>query len=105
MPFGSWFKPSPPASRSVDVGWLIDPAREAAFIWDAPKKLERAASASVHAKSVANCPAVSDHEARLIEITCPIDIKLRFFRDAQGHPSMAAIDGEQSSIRPQQFSQ
>ena len=54
---------------------------------------------------VANCPAVSDHEARLVEITCPIDIKLRFFRDAQGNPSMAAIDGEQSSIRPQQFSQ
>ncbi len=105
MSLRSWFKPEARARRTVDVGWVIDPAREATFIWDAPRKLGHAASSSAHAKSVANCPAVSDHEARLIEITCPIDIKLRFFRDAQGNPSMAAIDGEQSSIRPQQFSQ
>lgn len=105
MPLSSWFKPKARAGRTVDVGWVIDPAREATFIWDAPRKLGHAASSSAHAKSVANCPAVSDHEARLIEITCPIDIKLRFFRDAQGNPSMGAIDGDQSSVRPQQFSQ
>lgn len=91
--------------RIVDVGWVIDPAREASFIWDAPRKLARPQVRTSHAKGLSNCPAIADHESRLIEILCPIDIKLRFFRDAQGQPSMAAIDGEQSSIRPQQFSQ
>ena len=92
-------------SRIVDVGWVIDPAREATFIWDAPHKLPVPEGHTNHAKGISNCPAVTDHEARLIEVTCPIDIKLRFFRDAQGNPSMGAIDGDQSTIRPQQFSQ
>jgi hypothetical protein len=96
-------------SRTVDVGWVIDPAREASFIWDAPRKLtlpERGTShAQNHMKGISNCPAISDHESRLVEVACPIDIKLRFFRDAQGNPSMGAIDGDQSSIRAQQFSQ
>lgn len=92
-------------SGTLDIGWVIDPAREASFIWDAPHKLTRQEGRTSHAKGLSNCPAVADHESRLIEVTCPIDIKLRFFRDAQGNPSMAAIDGEQSTIRPQQFSQ
>jgi len=92
-------------SRTLDVGWVIDPAREASFIWDAPHKLTRPEGRTNHAKGISNCPAISDHESRLVEVTCPIDIKLRFFRDAQGNPSMAAIDGDQSTIRPQQFSQ
>jgi hypothetical protein len=92
-------------SRIVDVGWVIDPAREATFIWDAPHKLPGPEGRTTHAKGISNCPAVTDHEARLFEVTCPIDIKLRFFRDTQGNPSMGAIDGDQSSIRPAQFSQ
>lgn len=91
--------------RTMDVGWVIDPAREATFIWDAPRKLTRAEGNTGHAKGIFNCPAIADHESRLVEVTCPIDIKLRFFRDGQGNPSMAAIDGEQSTIRPHQFSQ
>jgi hypothetical protein len=100
-----WFGRHKQRAGSVDVGWVIDPAREATFIWDAPHKLARQETPNPHAKAISNCPAVADHESRLIEITCPIDIKLRFFRDAQGNPSMAAIDGDQSTIRPQQFSQ
>ena len=92
-------------SPIVDVGWVIDPMREANFIWDAPHKLARPEARTHHAKGISNCPAISDHEARLVEVVCPIDIKLRFFRDSQGNPSMAAIDGDQSTIRPQQFSQ
>ena len=92
-------------SRITDVGWVIDPAREASLIWDAPHKLSLPEGRTSHAKGLSNCPAVADHEARLFEVSCPIDIKLRFFRDAQGNPSMAGIDGDQSSIRPQQFSQ
>ncbi|HEY0267155.1 MAG TPA: hypothetical protein VGC16_10415 [Rhizomicrobium sp.] len=99
----NWLKAE--ASRTVDVGWVIDPAREATFIWDAPRKLGRAENRSPHAKAIANCPAVNDHESRLVEVVCPIDIKLRFFRDVQGNPSMAAIDGDQSTIRPAQFGQ
>ncbi|MBA2589117.1 MAG: hypothetical protein H0U98_10915 [Alphaproteobacteria bacterium] len=92
-------------SNAVDVGWVIDPAREASFIWDAPRRLTRPEGRTAHAKGLSNCPAVTDHESRLFEIACPIDIKLRFFRDANGNPSMAAVDGDQSTIRPQQFSQ
>jgi len=99
----SWLKAE--STRTVDVGWVIDPAREATFIWDAPRKLTRPEGRTAHAKGISNCPAISDHESRLIEVVSPIDIKLRFFRDAQGNPSMAAIDGEQSTIRPQQFGQ
>ena len=100
-----WLADKKERARSVDVGWVIDPAREATFIWEAPRKLTRQEARTTHAKGISNCPAVSDHESRLIEVLCPIDIKLRFFRDAQGNPSMAGIDGEQSTIRPQQFSQ
>lgn len=100
-----WLANRKKQARSVDVGWVIDPAREATFIWDAPRKLARPGARTTHAKGISNCPAVTDHESRLIEVLCPIDIKLRFLRDAQGNPSMAGIDGEQSTIRPQQFSQ
>jgi hypothetical protein len=87
---------------NVDVGWVIDPNLESTFIWDAPHKLTPEKKTD-HAKGISFCPAVADHESRLTEIRCPIDIKLRFFVDAQGNPSMAGIDGDQSSIRPQQF--
>jgi len=92
-------------SRTVNVGWVIDPNREATFIWDAPRKLTRPEGRTGHAKGISVCPAINDHESRLVEVTCPIDIKLRFFRDAQGNPSMVGIDGDQSTVRPQQFSQ
>jgi hypothetical protein len=100
-----WPARAPGKSRITEVGWVIDPSREATFIWDAPHKLSQAEGHTTHAKGLSNCPAMTDHEARLFEVTCPIDIKLRFFRDAQGNPSMASLDGDQSSIRPQQFSQ
>src|SRR5438445_6246972 len=101
----SWLADNKPKVGNVEVGWVIDPAREATFIWDAPHKLTRPEGRTTHAKGISNCPAISDHESRLVEVTCPIDIKLRFFRDAQGNPSMAGIDGDQSTVRPQQFSQ
>jgi hypothetical protein len=101
----NWFAKVARKARTVDVGWVIDPAREASFIWEAPRKRAPPENRTAHAKGLSNCPAMADHESRLVEVTCPIDIKLRFFRDAQGNPSMAGIDGDQSSIRPQQFSQ
>jgi hypothetical protein len=90
------------SARTINVGWVIDPNLEATLIWDEPHKLAPE-KRTAHAKGLSFCPAIADHESRLFEVTCPIDIKLRFFRDAQGNPSMAGIDGDQSSIRPQQF--
>jgi hypothetical protein len=90
-----------PASGMVDVGWLIDPERESSFIWDTPHKLSRPEARTTHAKGVSICPAINDHESRLIEVSCPIDIRLRFGRDQKGDPAMISIDGDMSSIRPQ----
>ena len=97
FPFG---KRNETSVRTVDVGWVIDPAREATVIWDAPHKLTRPEGRTSHAKGLSQCPAVNDHESRLFEISCPIDIRLRFYRDPQGNPSMVGIDGDQSTIRP-----
>src|SRR3954451_2709290 len=66
-------KPRALRSRTVEVGWLLD-AEKAGFIWSAPQKLTRDDPKARHAKSVRYCPAVLDHEARLFEVTCPIDL-------------------------------
>jgi hypothetical protein len=90
-----------PAAGIVDVGWVIDPEWEGTFIWDAPRKLPRPESRTNHAKGVSICPAINDHEARLVELTCPIDIHLRLARDQKGEYGVIAIDGDMSSVRPQ----
>lgn len=90
-----------PAAGLVNVGWLIDPDWDANFIWEAPRKLTRSDAKASHAKSVAVCPAILDHEARLFEVTCPVDIHLRPGRDAKGQPALLALDGDQSTIRLQ----
>ena len=51
---------------------------KAGFVWAAPQKVAREGARVRHAKSVNFCPAVIDHEARLYEVTCPIDLHLRF---------------------------
>jgi hypothetical protein len=93
------------AGRSIPVGWVIDPNREASIIWDAPHKPTRPDGDTGTSKGLSQWAAIRDHESRLFEVSCPIDIRLRFYRDNQGNPSMIAIDGEQSTIRPAQFGQ
>ncbi len=88
-----------PAAGLVNVGWLIDPEWEASVIWEAPHKLPRPEAKTSHAKSVSVCPAILDHEARLFEVTCPVDIHLRPGRDAKGTPALLAVDGDKSTIR------
>jgi hypothetical protein len=83
----------------VNVGWVLDPEWEASVIWSAPRKLPRSEARSNHAKSISQCPAVNDHEARIFELTAPIDIHLRAGRNPKGEAVWAAIDGPQSSIR------
>jgi hypothetical protein len=92
-------------SRSAEVGWIID-TREAAFVWPAPQKFARDNPANVHAKSVRNCPAVLDHEARLFEVTCPVDLHIRFrFDEKTNEPRLTNAAGDQSTIRPKHLGQ
>jgi hypothetical protein len=88
-----------PTQRAVEVGWLIE-ADKAGFIWDAPRRLTRTEPAPQHSKAVAYCPAVLDHEARLFEVPCPIDVNLGFRFDPEGRPAVVNLDGDQSAIRP-----
>ncbi|MFM9889589.1 MAG: hypothetical protein ACKVOE_02940 [Rickettsiales bacterium] len=84
-------------NRVVDVGWVLDTER-AGFIWDAPRKLTKPTGKTTHAKGVNYCPAVVDHEARLFEVTSPVEIMLRF--DGSGpEPAVKMLAGDQSTIR------
>ena len=86
-------------SRAAEVGWLID-VQKASFIWSSPQRLQREEGRPNHAKSVAFCPAVLDHEARLYEITCPIDARIRFQYDEKTkNPVLANAAGDRSPIR------
>ena len=87
------------SSRAVEVGWLLD-AEKASFIWDAPRRLTRTEPAPEHAKAVAYCPAVLDHEARIFEVPCPIDVNLGFRFDKDGRPAVVNLDGDKAAIRP-----
>jgi hypothetical protein len=96
----------PAVSRTADVGWTLD-ADKAGFIWEAPQRLSRSAeSRPKHAKAVTFCPAVIDHENRLFEVTCPIDVRLRFKIDEKTkQPAVANTAGDLATIRPKALSQ
>jgi hypothetical protein len=92
-------------SRTVEVGWLLD-ADKAGFIWEEPKKLMREPPSTLHAKSVRYCPAVLDHEARLFEVNCPIDMRLRVSLGSEKEaPRLINAAGDQSTIRPKYLGQ
>lgn len=92
-------------SRVVDIGWLLDNDR-AGFIWDAPRKLRRDEVKNKNAKALSYCPAVIDYESRFFEISCPIDINLRFeiHKETQ-RPVLINTAGNQSTIRPKHLNQ
>lgn len=92
-----WMRPGD--GRIVDVGWLLD-TDKARFIWPEPRKVKRDDPAPRHAKSASYCPSVVEHEAKLYEITCPIDLHLGFRRDAGGKPALVNLDGANASVRP-----
>ena len=86
--------------KSVDVGWLLD-ASVATFIWYEPVQLKRERPAAESAKGVYNCPAVMDHEARLFEVKCPVDLHLRLERDGEtGAFRIWNPMGDQASMTP-----
>lgn len=90
--------------RAVDIGWLLD-TDKARFIWSEPQRVKRSDPAPAHAKAVNYCPAVLDHEARLFEVACPIDVRLQFRRDREGRPVLVNGDGDQSTIRAKHLNQ
>lgn len=96
--------PEPARPRAVEVGWLLD-TEKASFIWAEPRRVRRNDPPPTHAKSVNYCPSVLDGEARMFEVSCPIDVRLRFRRDDKGQPVLANADGDRSSIRTKNLNQ
>lgn len=92
--------------RTVDVGWVLD-TNQAQFIWEAPRRLSRDNPTASHAKSVVFCPAVQDHEARIFEVPCPIDVRLKFSMNGgpNGSPALINANGDQSTVRPKTLGQ
>jgi hypothetical protein len=90
------FRRSIDGKRHVQVGWLLR-TDHAGFIWPSPKPAAQSASRSKHAKSVSRCPAVVDHEARLFQIQCPFDLRLRMDMDKE-QPQLVDVDGRNSSV-------
>lgn len=84
--------------RIVDVGWVMD-AERAGFIWEGPRKLTRPPGRTTHAKGVSVCPAVIDHESRIFEVPCPVDIVLRYQPNGD-EPAFVTVNKDQSTIRP-----
>jgi hypothetical protein len=92
-------RPKTILSRTVDIGWVLD-TDKAGFIWDAPRRLSNDSPPATHAKSVAFCPAMVDHEARIFEVPCPIDVQLRIGIDERTkQPVLVNSAGEQATIR------
>lgn len=87
---------------TVRVGWFTM-ADEAGFIWLPPRQAARHKEDPRSPKSVLNCPAVVDFEARIIEVPCPVDIHLRFTRDKDGKPMLANGAGPRSAITKQKL--
>ncbi len=93
-----------PKGRAVEVGWFLD-SDKATFIWDEPRRIKRDDPAPRHAKAVNYCPAVLDHEARMFEIPCPLDLRLGFKVDEKGEPRIVNLDGDQATVRSKTLSQ
>jgi len=56
---------------------------------------------TLHAKSVRYCPAVLDHDARLFEVSSPIDLCLRVTLGSEKEPPrLINAAGDKSTIRP-----
>lgn len=91
-----WQKPG--AGRVASVGWVLDTPKSH-FMWDAPRRVTISGNNRSHAKSVSQCPAVIDFDARLWEIPCPFDLRLGFGRNQEGRPILTDLDGDRSGIR------
>jgi hypothetical protein len=97
-------KPAPSRARAVEIGWFLD-TDKAGFIWEEPKRVKRDDPTPTHAKSVNYCPAALDHEARMFEVPCPIDARLRFKWGEKGEPILINAEGDDATIRSKHLGQ
>lgn len=88
----------------VEVGWLLQ-TEHANFLWYPPKQFKHTESPPEHSKSVAFCPSVIDHEARLFEVPCPFDLHLRVKIDDGGEATLVDVAGEKSGMEPRSLAQ
>ncbi|MFA5591853.1 MAG: hypothetical protein WC989_00880 [Micavibrio sp.] len=83
----------------TQIGWLLD-TDKAGFIWPAPERIRPQGGESRHAKSISYCPAIIDGDARMFEITCPVDLHLRIqMNPGPQEPVLINAAGDQSTIR------
>lgn len=83
-------------SRILEVGWLLDPVKSQ-FIWEGPRRYRAPRLENASAKAVSACPAVLQHEARLFEIPCPIDVSIKAVV-ADGQVQFENLNPERSGI-------
>lgn len=84
--------------RIVTVGWTVR-AQKAGALWAAPKPYEPHQGKPMSSKSVQFCPAAVDFDRRHFVIPFPMDLTLRFDRNASGQLSLVDADGAQSGVR------
>ncbi|MEQ1929818.1 MAG: hypothetical protein ABL957_04690 [Parvularculaceae bacterium] len=84
--------------RIVTVGWTVR-AQKAGALWAAPKPFEPHQGKPASSKSVQYCPAAVDFDRRHYVIPFPMDLTLKFERQANGQLSLIDADGAQSGVR------
>lgn len=86
------------AKRTVTVGWTVR-FPKATTIWGAPEPFSRQDRKPISAKSVQVCPAAVEFDRRHFVVPCPVDLTLKFERQANGQLTLVDGDGEQSAMR------
>ena len=81
----------------TEVGWVIS-ADKATFIYDGPRPAGKKQPLPENVKAVGYCPAIVDHEARLFEVPCPVDLNLRIGQGKDGKPSLINAAGKASTV-------
>ncbi|VVT01451.1 hypothetical protein [Erythrobacter sp. EC-HK427] len=88
-------------SRTVTVGWTVRWPGNGDAIWAPPQAFSRSDPKAASAKSIQACPAAIDFDRRHFVVPCPVDLTLKFERNAQGQIQLVDAAGEQSGMRPQ----
>ncbi len=92
-----------PGSGPLTVGWLRDTGKGGVIFAPPERAAEVNArprdAGSPHGKSLVRCPAVTQAEARLWTVPCPVDLHLGFARDGEGRAALVNRAGPASGLR------
>ncbi|MCG8356071.1 MAG: hypothetical protein MI920_10895 [Kiloniellales bacterium] len=83
--------------RVVEIGWILE-ADKATFVYDPPRPVSKKGKLPENVKAVGYCPAIIDHEKRLFEVPCPVDLHLRLGKTEQGQPTLINVAGKRSPV-------